>query len=162
MLPAAHLIHRTHERMRLRIPARRGQVPYFEQLVAGLAGLPGIDRIETNPATGSILLSPAVDVAPLAQHAERAGLFVLATDTIAAAVPLATGLARSFQGVNLQIRQLSGGNLDLASVGFLTLVGAAVLQLQRGHVLGPASTLLWYASGLLLMSRRPDRTARNS
>jgi hypothetical protein len=57
---------------------------------------------------------------------------------------------------------LSGGNLDLASVGFLTLVGAAVLQLQRGHVLGPASTLLWYASGLLLMSRRPDRTARNS
>jgi hypothetical protein len=162
MLPAAYLIHHTRDRMRLRIPNRRGQVPYFEQLVGVLAGLPGIDRIETNPVTGSVLLSPAVDVVPLAQHAERAGLFVLATDPASATVPLATGLARGFLGVNLQIRRMSGGNLDLASVGFLTLVGAAIVQLQRGHVLGPASTLLWYASGLLLMSRPANPTAKNS
>jgi Heavy metal associated domain 2 len=161
-LPAAYLIHHTPNRMRLRIPSRRGQVPYFEQLVGGLAGLPGIDHIESNPVTGSIVLSPAIDVTPLAQHAERAGLFVLTTDADATTVPLATGLARGFQGLNSQIRTLSGDNLDLASVGFLALVGAAVVQLQRGHVLGPASTLLWYASGLLLMSRRSDRSSTNS
>jgi hypothetical protein len=162
MLPAAHLIHRTRDRLRLRVPSRRGQTSYFEQLVDSLADLPGVERIETNPVTGSVLLSPAIDVAPLAQHAERNGLFVLITDMEAAAVPLAAGLARNFQDVNHQIRRLTGGNLDLASTGFIALVGAAVIQLQRGHVLGPASTLLWYASGLLLMSRRPDSTTKNS
>jgi hypothetical protein len=161
MLPPAHLIHHTRARMRLRVPSRRGQTAYFEQLVAELAGFPGIDRIETNPVTGSVLLSPAVEVAPLAQHAEHAGLFVL-SDLTAVTAPLATGLARGFQGLNVQLRQLSGGNLDLASLGFLTLVGAAVVQLQRGHVLGPASTLLWYASGLLLMSRRSDSQGEDS
>lgn len=157
MLPAAHLIHHTRERIRLRIPERRGETAFFEKVVGELAGYPGIDRIETNPVTGSVLLSPAVELAPLAEKAERIGLFTLAASATATTLPLAAGLARGFQDLNGQLRQLSAGHLDLASLGFLALVGAALLQLQRGNVLGSASTLLWYASELLLMSRRQER-----
>jgi len=162
MLSTALLIHRTPERMRLRVPSRRGQVPYFEQLVQQLTALPGIERIETNPVTGSVLLSPAIDAASLGSFAEQHKLFVLGTDPSMLSVPLATGLARGFEGVNGQIRKLSGGSLDLASVGFLALAAAALVQLNRGHVLGPASTLLWYASGLLLMSRRFEQPGNGS
>lgn len=157
MLPTAHLIHQTRDRLRLRIPSRRGQAAYFERVVAEFAGHPGVDRIETNPVTGSVLLTPAVELAALVERAERAGLFTLGDPDATAPVPLAIGIARGFQDLNNQVRQLTGGGLDLASLGLVTLAGAAAVQLARGHVLASASTLLWYASELMRSGlRRPS------
>lgn len=158
MLPTAELIHHTPTRMRVRVPSQRGQPEYFDRLVAALARLPALERIEANPVTGSVLLMPPIDVGLLARHASETGMFTLATGAAAGsdAVPLAQALAREFGKFNEQVRSVSGGGLDLASVGFLAFVTAALVQLQRGHVLGPASTLLWSAVSLLRISY--DRT----
>lgn len=155
MLPAAELVHHSATRLRVRIPAQRGQPAYFDRLVSELARLPGLERIEANPVTATVLIVPAPDPAQLARRAAEAGLFALAGAASTPGAPLAQTVARSFAEFNDQLRRTTGGVLDLPSVGLLAFVSAALLQLQRGQVLGPASTLLWSAVGLLRMSHRP-------
>jgi hypothetical protein len=117
-----------------------------------LARFPGVDRIEANPATAGILVVPAVDSGALARFAEAEGLFQLSE---AGAVPMTITetLAGGFSGLNRELRRVSDGSLDLGSLAFAALVIGAIVQWRKGHVLGPASTLLWYAAGLLLMTR---------
>jgi hypothetical protein len=163
MLPAAHVSHRTPGRLRLRIPTRRGQADFFDKLVAELTRQTDVERLEANPLTASVLLMPAVDLGKLARIGADGGLYTLAADESGhEAAPLAQQVAAGFGGLNRQLRSMTGGNLDLVSVGFLVLVAAAFIQLQRGHVLGPTSTLLWYASGLLLMSQGLGKRSRES
>jgi hypothetical protein len=66
--------------------------------------------------------------------------------------PLTQQVAEHFGVLNGELRRLSGGGIDLGALGLIGLVTLAAVQLQRGHVLGPASTLLWAAVGLLRMS----------
>jgi hypothetical protein len=151
MLPLAEVIHHGVSRLRLRIATHRGQPEFFQRVVEGLAALEGLDRIEANPATGSILIMPGIDTARVAAHAEAGGLFRVGAAS-AAVRPITEGLAAGFRDANSALKSISGGHLDLASTAFVGLVGAAAMQLRSGHVLGPASTLLWYAAGLLLMT----------
>ena len=63
--------------------------------------------------------------------------------------PLTQQVAKRLSALNGELRRFSGGGIDLGSLGFLGLATLAAVRLQRGHVLSPASTLLWYAAGLL-------------
>jgi hypothetical protein len=149
MLPLAEVIHHGVSRLRLRIATHRGQPEFFQRVVEGLVTLEGLDRIEANPDTGSILIMPGIDPARVAAHAESAGLFRLGSASVTVR-PITEGLAAGFRDANNALKSISGGRVDLASTAFVALVGAAAVQLRSGHVLGPASTLLWYAAGLLL------------
>lgn len=159
MLPPAEVIHHGATRLRLRIAAQRGRPEFFQRAVEVLATLGDIDRIEANPDTGSILIMPGIDPSRVAAHAESAGLFRLGSAS-AAVRPITEGLAAGFRDVNGALKSITGGHVDLASAAFVALIGAAAVQLQKGHVLGPASTLLWYASGLLLATEAA-RAARS-
>jgi hypothetical protein len=53
------------------------------------------------------------------------------------------------------IARFSLGDLDVRSLAFVILLLASALQIFRGQILGPASTLLWYALELLLNARAP-------
>lgn len=159
MLPPAEVIHHGMSRLRLRIAAQRGQPEFFQRAVEVLAALSGVDRIEANPDTGSILIMPGIDPVRVAAHAEAAGLFRLGRESQTVR-PITEGLAAGFCDINAALKSVSGGHLDLASAAFVALVGAAAVQLRGGHVLGPASTLLWYASGLLLATEAA-RAARS-
>ncbi len=150
MLPLAEVSHAGTRHLRLRVPERRGDASYFQQVAEALARLPGVERVEANPLTGGILLVPGAVGATLAAQAEAAGLFRLGPAP--AAVPLTESVAAAFRDLNTELTRLSGNRVNLASVGFVGLVGAAVVQLRNGHILGPAGTLLWYAAGLLLMT----------
>jgi peptidoglycan/LPS O-acetylase OafA/YrhL len=151
VLPVAQVTHFSPGRLRLRVSARRGQDAFFQRATEVFAQIPTVERIEANPVTGSILLVPGVDPAALGAHAERAGLLRITLEAVGGS-PLTEQLAAGFQGVNRGLRRMTGGALDLASVGVVGLLAAAVVQWNRGHVLGPAATLLWYAVGLLLMT----------
>ena len=52
----AHIVHRTATRLRIRVPARKLDHPYFRDLKASLVGCPGIRSVEANPLTGSVLI----------------------------------------------------------------------------------------------------------
>jgi len=151
MLPNAFITHATQGRVRIKIPDRKGDSTYFASLkekLAGLSELPGIQRVEANPMTGSILVLhtldlQATDLEMVAQYSEFNQLFRLqqppATQTPAPANKASGRVA---------------GEIDpkvLAIVGF---VGIAIIQLQRGHIMMPAITALWYAYSLVKERQR--------
>jgi hypothetical protein len=150
MLPHAEITHNSPGRLRLRIRALRGRADYFSGIEEKLVQCPGIERVVTNPVTGSVLLEPANDLAALAAYTQAQQLFQLA-QAPALMPPLTQQVAERFGAVNGDLRRLSGGGIDFGAVGFIGLVTLAVVQLQRGHVLGPTSTLLWSAISLLRM-----------
>jgi hypothetical protein len=148
MLPHAEITHNSPGRLRLRIRAQRGHADYFAGIEEKLVHCPGIERVVTNPVTGSVLLEPANDLAALVAFTQAQQLFQLAPAP-ALMPPLTHQVAERFGILNGELRKFSGGGIDFGALGFLGLVTLATVQLQRGHVLGPASTLLWSAISLL-------------
>jgi len=150
MLPHAEITHNSPGRLRLRLRAQRGHADYFAGVEEKLVQCPGIERVVANPVTGSVLLEPAIDLAALVAFTQAQQLFQLA-QTPALMAPLTQQVAERFGTLNGELRRISGGGIDFGAVGFIGLVTLATIQLQRGHVLGPASTLLWSAISLLHM-----------
>jgi hypothetical protein len=82
MLPQAYLLHHIPGRMRINLPALKGDGWLLQEIRESLSPLPGVRDIETNSLTGSVLLRYAADEfenfgARLAEQAERDGLFTL-------------------------------------------------------------------------------------
>lgn len=144
----AYLAHRMPGRARLRLPDRRGDAGFFAELAERLAECEGIARIEANPRTGSVLITHAGDLEAILGFGERQGLFALFSRE-PREPSMAKRLHAEFQGVSEGLSRATGGQLDLAMAVFVLLVSGAFVQLLRGNVFGPTTTLLWYASSLL-------------
>lgn len=143
MNATAFITHRTADRLRLRIPSQRHDSAYFEELTQRLVQVEGVIRVEANPQTAGVLVihdevSPAV-------------LFGAAADLL---VPSATEylpervvdtVAKTLERISGQIERSGRGTADAPAVLFLLLAAMALMQIRRGAILSPASTLLWYA-----------------
>lgn len=71
----AHIAHHTHGRTRMKVPSGKGNPVVLEQFQQALAAVPGIERVETNPDTGSVIVhyDPRLKVefeCALCQHLE--------------------------------------------------------------------------------------------
>lgn len=125
-LPIAELVHAMRARTRLRIAARRGDAAFFASIATVLSTIPGIQKVEVRPLTGSIVIEHGPPLARVAKLAEDARLFVL-TDVDNPPPPTP---AMSFE----------------PKIAVAVGLGAfALWQLARGHILPPAITLTWYA-----------------
>jgi hypothetical protein len=169
MLPEAYLSHLTGERLRIKIPSKKGNTAYFLSLkdqLSQFSKLPGVQKIEVNPLTGSILVLhtldlKTLDVQSIAQYTEINGLFRLklpVTDQTPASLKLGETLSR----MNTKIKGFTGGEIDISTLGILGFLGVAIFQMRRGHVMIPAITALWYAATLLKEQQEtktvPERT----
>ncbi|MBZ0168078.1 hypothetical protein MELA_02637 [Candidatus Methylomirabilis lanthanidiphila] len=151
MLPNAFITHATHGRVRIKIPAKKGDAAYFASLrdkLAALSELPGIQRIEANPLTGSILvlhtLDPeAIDLGLVAQYSEFNQLFRLQQPP-----------AKQTPAPGNKASGRTAGEIDPKVLAMLGFVGVAVIQLKRGHIMMPAITALWYAYSLMKERQR--------
>ena len=56
MLTEAFISHNTSERLRVKVPGKKGDASYFSALASRFSGLPGVRHVEANPITGSVLL----------------------------------------------------------------------------------------------------------
>jgi hypothetical protein len=56
MIPVAYIEHQLPGRVRLRVPSRRGEVPFFEKVVRVLSKHPATRELTASPLTGSITL----------------------------------------------------------------------------------------------------------
>jgi hypothetical protein len=149
MIPEALVAHEIPGRMRMRIPSRRGDQQFFSVLKERLSGLHGIERIETNSLTGSLLLFHHVEKDALAAYASENALFVLQPSSLRAD-PLSEKVVRSFQQIDRHLSSSTGGELDLPSFAFLVLLGVGTYQIIRGNFMAPAwYTAFWYASSVI-------------
>ncbi len=123
-------------RLRLRLPALRGDAAGLAALAEALAALPGVAAVQPFPTTGSLLLLHAGEGQAVLDRAGAAGLLVLRD-----ANPPAPGPA------------LPPG-AALPAAGALAAVGLAAVQLLRKQALPPALTLGFYALRLARRARR--------
>lgn len=147
MTPSAHIAHALAGRLRIRIPARRRDSGYFASLADAFGAMSGIEGVEVNPLTGSLLLYHTISSEQISEFAERRALFRLVPEHNESAPSLSTRLSSGLQVIDSKIRGVSDGSLDFWGAVFLVLVAMSIVQLAQGHILAPASTLLWYALG---------------
>src|SRR5262249_7602014 len=75
MIPVAYIEHQLPGRVRLRIPSRRGEVPFFEKVVRELSKHPAIRDLTATPLTGSITLQHFEPLQPIIAAAADQKLF---------------------------------------------------------------------------------------
>jgi hypothetical protein len=148
---SAFLIHELPGRLRLRIPEKRSDSVFFDDLAGRLSGCPGVTSIELNALTGSVLLflaaeTKAIDVA---RYAEQTALFSVKPSSATAVRTLGQQAAKGLDALDYGLTSASGGLMDLQSVLFLLLFGLAIHQVRRGQVFAPAMTLLLEAFRLI-------------
>jgi Heavy metal associated domain 2 len=164
----AFLEHAIPGRMRIRIRSRRGDKDFFASLVHSLREVEDVKEVVANPHTGSVLVFHSGEADAVARVVAPEGLSrprSVGRSIIAgrAAGPLAKNTP-SIQALTLLIGALVQGArgqvLGSASEQFwhatraremrapamvIGLVGLGLVQLMRGRLLAPASSLLMYA-----------------
>ncbi|MBK1618729.1 hypothetical protein CKO42_09835 [Lamprobacter modestohalophilus] len=149
MQSIAYQVHRTRERMRLRLPDRRHDEAFFAELCEQLTALPGIVEVSGNPSTAGLLirLDPT--------QAQDPRLAIAATgrlQIVDGPPPLSPGLnavRRAADRIDRSLEEQTGGSADLRTLAVLLLIVLAMGQVLRGQLLAPAASLLWYAFELL-------------
>jgi chaperonin GroEL (HSP60 family) len=134
MLPSATISHKTPNRLRLKIPSKKGDSIYFVTLEQELTKLREIEGLQTNPLTSSVLIMHNSDADILIQFAQKNNLFTLEQ-------PIQeqqnNTVSRSFLGgfhsINNVLKKFTKREFDLATIAFLALLGVAVYQIAIGN-----------------------------
>ena len=169
-LPKAFIKHQLPGRVRIKIPHKRGNEAFFEELAEAFAGCDFISQLQLNSQSASLLIvhtAPSVDA--IIEFAANVGLFTLVSEddpdlpvsgNLSLAGFTSLGVAEADKGM----RKLTFGLLDLRSVYFVGFVCMGIMEARKGHIMSPASTLWWRALELLNAKNDkmyPSRTERN-
>ena len=161
-LAEAVIAHVSRGRVRLKVPEKKHDADFFRALEGQLAGFPGVEKVEANPVTGSVLvlhrlnLRSSEDVDVLAASSSFSSLLKLVfrnanepAQPHRGSVSLARNWAMSLATLNEQITASTGGVVDMPTLAIAGLVAISLRQMRQGVIFIPAMTALWYASSLL-------------
>ena len=155
-LPEAYITHATKGRLRIKIPLRKGDRAFFSALqdhLSRFSEFPGIQKIELNPITGSMLVIHSLETNPaylklIEAYVEQKGLFKIGTPSPPHASVFGK-LAETFKNANNEITDFTAGELDIRSLALVALLGLGLYQISRGQFMIPAVSAFWYAATLL-------------
>jgi hypothetical protein len=148
--PTARICHLTARRMRIRIPDKRRDRAFFDDICDRLSRWQSVECIEANPLTASILVYCSNPQQLLAELTARNNL--LAIDFGAerrASETLRNRAARHFGSADAALRRWTEGELDIRGLLFLLYLVSGVYQLLQGRVTASAPSLLWRAGSLI-------------
>lgn len=145
-LAQAYVAHTVPGRVRLRIPARRGDDAYFANVASQLREIGGAEGVKTNPRTGSVLIN-GLELDRLAETARNERLFALRRSP-PPPESVIDAVGTSVDTLESGVKKVTRGEMDLASLAFVFFLGLGLVQLLRGNFAGPATTLFWYAAML--------------
>ena len=161
-LPGAYICHHSAQRLRIKITSRKGNAGYFEKLQSTLAGLRSFSEFEVNALTGSVLIvDEHINVDEIADFGRTRQLFDLGNQNNSHS-PMTTQLVSQLEGLNLNLRRLTTGEMDLAGILLLFLLISGLTELLRGRIqMPPWYTAFWYAFGIyklasVVKDHRPD------
>jgi len=152
-IPDAFLSHRISGRARLKIPSRKGDFYYFKSLKEQMSKCSGIEIMEVNPVSGSILVVHASDIEKIARYARDRNIFNLKNNR-PDPTDMHSAVSKAFKDINGKIKGITGGDMDIAGAAFLTLLGLGIYQISMGNFAAPAwYTAFWYALNIFLKSK---------
>jgi hypothetical protein len=154
--PKGYVSHQTPHRVRVRVPGKRRNRTYFADLRDHLLRVPNVERVDVNPATASVLVHTRTS-SHLLEMARQSELLDLEEAFAEESSSLLERAGLKVDYIEEQLKQLSGGQLDLRNAVFLALIVAALHQILRGNIFhAPAATLLWYATRIMQTSRAAE------
>jgi hypothetical protein len=162
MVPIAHICHAIAGRLRIRVPAKRRDTSYLLNAQQKLASLHGVDSVEANPITGTLLLHHHLNPQAIVEFARGQDLFTITTPDNTAARDSETVSERAYgalRALDQYVRGLSGGGTDFWGVIFLVMLGLGIKELIKGNISSPATTMLWYAVGALMLAQGKQEMA---
>ena len=149
----AHVASDLPGRLRVKIPARKGNREFFEDLTSSLAKEVGVQRVESNPLTASVLVIHGSTSIRILERVESSGIFKVGKEVSkeTGRTALAGRIVQSFKSFDTGVKKFTSGELDIPSVAFLLLAGLALFQIVSGNFMAPAwYTLAWYALNIFL------------
>ena len=153
MLPVARISHQTPERLRIKIPAHRGDFDFFARVENIFQQFERGGEVKTNANTGSLLLVGSdLKIESVADVAKKESLFVLERGS-GALVPLSQRIAAPMNNARGSIERFTRGEIDLAGVALLALLAMGIYQIIKGNFRSPPwYTAFWYALGIFTKS----------
>lgn len=136
MLPVAYVEHQVRGRLRLRIPAKRGDVTFFQSVVEALSRHPAVNELTANPLTGGILVYHSGSAQPITAAAANEELFEIGQN------PAESALVQESDAEVAVVQTESPGTLEALTI---LLSGLALFQVSQGNVTGSASENVWHA-----------------
>jgi hypothetical protein len=117
-----------------------------------LSQLPGLEKIEVNPVTGSVLLIHSLDSGSVTDFLKAQHL--LKVQPGKDSFNFHQEITRAFSSADRQVRGFIGGGINLGALAFLGLAGAGVYQIFRGNFSAiPWYSAFWYALSIFLKSK---------
>ncbi len=145
--PEAFIVHSTINRLRLRIPSKRGDYEYFQTISDKCSNFPETIT-KANPLTGSLLIVHTMKQEDMIALLNKLGMFRIKTQQKSKG-KLHRDIESVFAKMDKGITKATGGELNLTMLTFLTLAGAGIFQIARGNFNAlPWYTALWYAASL--------------
>jgi len=145
-----HRVHALDRRARLRV-ASPMERPELVELAERLAAVAGVERVLARPATGSLIVETDRPVSDVLDEMVAVQLIAVVPAPHRPPVRQAVqiGLARA----DLGLQQRTDKALDLRTALGLLLLAGALVQLARGRIAAPATTLAIAALALLETDR---------
>ncbi len=152
MIPEAVVSHTTPGRVRVKVPSMKGDAEYFSALKEHFTHFEGVDQVEANALTGSVLFIHSADLKAVAAFAEDNALFKL-MKLRPQASSFSVNFASAFGDFDRRVKRLTGSELDVPGIAFVTLLGFGIYEIGRGNFAAPAwYTAFWYSLNILLKS----------
>jgi hypothetical protein len=150
--PAARISHFTPRRLRIKVPEKRRDRGFFDTVAERLVTWESVERVETNPLTGSVLIHFSDPERLFLEAAVKNDLFDIDFESTfgdSAAPAVTEAAVRSFETADHALRRWTQNKIDMRGVLFVLLLAGGVFQLLRRRLDAPAPTLLWYAGDLI-------------
>jgi hypothetical protein len=111
-----------------------------------------VQRVKANAVTAGVLLLHDADIKGISKFAEENRLFKVQSLGSERTL-LVNRIRKSFEDLNKRTMDLTGGELDITSAVFVSLVSVGIYQIARGNFFAPAwYTSLWYAVNMVFRS----------
>jgi len=153
MVPEAHVSHCLPRRLRVKILSKKGDVSYFSGLSERLMKCSGVKDVRVNPSTGSVLIAHDCDGEELRKYVKEKKLFRLKAPKPGPRT-LLQHVSSTFQTYNTTLKGMTGGEFDIPSLVFVSLLISGIWQLARGNLAMPAwYTAFYYALGVFTSAK---------
>ena len=159
-----NIAHQVPGRVRMKIPAAKGNPELLQQIGETFAAIPGIERITCNPATGSVVMHydvdrhdefhgrmhqtiPGVSQAPATELDEFANKIEQEAEFLAKHSDSARAVVDFFKKFDHEIRVATGNTVDLKIALALAIIGFTVFEVGT-----TAATPVWVTLSLFVLN----------
>jgi|TARA_R100001086_G_scaffold32145_1_gene14591 hypothetical protein len=139
-------VHILEKRARLRADPKLDREALLS-LANRFASVPNVRRALVRPSTGSVILETFGPVETVLAHVAEEGIAKITQPP--KTPPVHQMMQLGVMRMDMDVKKRTGDALDLRTTVGLALLGGAIVQLARGQIAGPATTLALSAISLL-------------